>query len=53
MMRAAREAQRRISHETNDLVIMPADEGADSHGIGTNLGLLSQITFDWLEKALK
>lgn len=53
MMIAAHEAQRHVSHQTNDLVVMQADEGADSHGIGTNLGLLSQVTFDWLDTALQ
>jgi hypothetical protein len=35
-----------------DRVVTPADEGAESHGVGTNLSLLNQIVFDWLEERL-
>jgi len=34
------------------LVVTPADEGADTHAVGTNISLMSQIVFDWLDKVL-
>lgn len=52
MMQAARIAQQKSPHPRNKLMLMPANEGADSHGIGTNLSLLSQVTFDWLDEVL-
>jgi len=36
----------------NKFEIMPADEGADSHAVGTNLSLMSQVLFDWFEEIL-
>lgn len=33
-----------------ELVVTPRDEGADTHAIGTNLSLMSQIVFDWLDE---
>ena len=34
-------------------VVTPADEGAEGHSVGTNLSLLSQVVFDWLDEALR
>lgn len=34
------------------VVILPQDEGADSHAIGTNVSLMSQVVFDWLDEVL-
>lgn len=31
-------------------MIVPKDEGADSHAVGTNLSLMSQVTSDWLDE---
>jgi alpha-beta hydrolase superfamily lysophospholipase len=36
-----------------DLIITPQDEGADGHAIGTNLSLMSQSVFDWLDEIFK
>jgi len=30
-------------------IITPIDEGADGHGLGTNISLMSQEVFDWLD----
>ncbi|MBD3386029.1 hypothetical protein GF407_14025 [candidate division KSB1 bacterium] len=52
-MKEAAETIKTVSpHPRNKTVLMPADEGADSHGISTNLALLSQVTFDWLDEML-
>ena len=42
-----------IAHPNNRLVIAPRNEGADSHGAGTNLSLMSQIVFDWLDEVFQ
>ncbi|MGD0854608.1 MAG: alpha/beta fold hydrolase [Dehalococcoidia bacterium] len=42
----------KISNPENKLVIAPTNEGADSHGIGTNLSLMAQIVFDWFDEVL-
>jgi len=34
------------------VVILPRDEGADSHAIGTNVSLMSEVVFDWLDEVL-
>jgi alpha-beta hydrolase superfamily lysophospholipase len=34
----------------NRLVITPQDEGADGHAIGTNVSLMAQEVFDWLDE---
>ncbi len=49
MKKAAQAIEEKSPHQKNKTVIMSANEGADSHGIGTNLALLSQVTFDWLD----
>lgn len=36
----------------NKFVVMPANEGADTHAIGSNLSLMSQVVFDWFEEVL-
>jgi pimeloyl-ACP methyl ester carboxylesterase len=41
-----------VSHPNSKVVILPQDEGADSHAIGTNLSLMSQVVFDWLDEVL-
>ena len=45
-------SQEKISHPIKKLVVLPQDEGADSHAIGTNLSLMSQTVFDWLDEVL-
>ena len=34
------------------LIITPANEGADSHSIGTNIRLMSQLFFDWMDSRI-
>jgi hypothetical protein len=34
----------------NKLIVGPADEGAASHCMGENLGLMSALVFDWLDE---
>jgi pimeloyl-ACP methyl ester carboxylesterase len=41
-----------IDHETSKLVVSPGNEGADSHAVGTNLRLVGQVVFDWLDEVL-
>ena len=48
----AERCEREISHPDSRLVVMPQDEGGDSHAIGTNLSLMSQVVFDWLDATL-
>lgn len=43
------EALAKIDHPTKQLVVLPRDEGADSHSGGTNLSLVGQLVFDWLD----
>ena len=46
-------AQRCIDEAATDhkkLIVTPADEGAATHAIGTNLSLMSQLVFDWLDE---
>lgn len=33
-------------------VVTPADEGGEGHAVGTNLSLLAQLAFDWLDETL-
>lgn len=47
-----RDCAERMTNSANRLMIAPWDEGADSHGIGTNLSLMSQIVFDWFDEIL-
>lgn len=51
---ASREwAHRCIDEATTDhkqLIVTPTDEGAATHAIGTNLSLMSQVVFDWLDE---
>lgn len=49
----AETCQEKISHPIRKLVVLPRDEGADSHAIGTNLSLMSQTVFDWLDEVLE
>ena len=41
-----------VANENRKLVVSPGNEGADSHSIGTNLHLMAQLVFDWLDEAL-
>lgn len=43
---------RAIQHPRNELIVTPRNEGADSHAAGTNLSLMSQMVFDWLDEIL-
>ncbi len=49
----AAECRTRMLNSNNRLVIAPVDEGADSHGIGTNLSLMAQIAFDWFDEVIE
>jgi alpha-beta hydrolase superfamily lysophospholipase len=44
--RSVDEGQSRL----NNLVITPQNEGADLHAIGSNLSLMAQEVFDWLDE---
>lgn len=52
------EASREWAHRCIDeadtdhkrLIVTPTDEGAATHAIGTNLSLMSQLVFDWLDE---
>ena len=51
------EASREWAHRCIDeatsthkqLIVTPTDEGAATHALGTNLSLMSQLVFDWLD----
>jgi hypothetical protein len=40
--------EREAAHPTT--IVTPAEEGAGTHGVGTNLSLMSQLVFDWLDE---
>lgn len=42
----------RIQNPNRKLLVTPANEGADTHAVGTNLSLMSQLVFDWLDDIL-
>jgi len=42
----------RAPHPRSRLVVPPRDEGADSHAVGSNLSVMSQVVFDWLDELL-
>jgi pimeloyl-ACP methyl ester carboxylesterase len=44
------ESLRRINSDEKRLVILPRNEGADTHAGGTNLSLVAQVVFDWLDE---
>ena len=50
---ASREwAHRCVNEAATDhkrLIVTPTDEGAATHAVGTNLSLMSQLVFDWLD----
>lgn len=48
----AEQCERALAHPNSEYVVMPQNEGADSHAVGTNLSLMSQIVFDWLDDVL-
>ena len=41
------------SSQNKKLIITPQNEGADGHAIGTNLSLMSQLVFDWLDEVFE
>jgi alpha-beta hydrolase superfamily lysophospholipase len=43
-------ALERVNAERKIMVITPENEGAEGHAIGTNLSLISQVVFDWLDE---
>lgn len=45
--------QQQLPHPRSGLVVTPQDEGADGHGVGTNLSLMSQLVFDWFDETLE
>lgn len=49
----AERCERELANPNYTSVVMPQDEGADSHAIGTNLSLMSQVVFDWLDEVLE
>jgi hypothetical protein len=44
------EALAKIDNSNKKLAVMPRDEGADSHAGGTNVSLVAQVVFDWLDE---
>lgn len=48
----AEECLQKIQNPRKSLIVTPCDEGADSHAVGTNLSLMSQLVFDWLDETL-
>lgn len=48
----AEECLKKVQHPRTELIVTPRDEGADSHAVGTNLSLMSQLVFDWLDEIL-
>jgi hypothetical protein len=48
----AEECQQKIQHPRSEILVAPRNEGGDSHGIGMNLSLMSQMVFDWLDEIL-
>lgn len=44
------EALAKIRNDNKRIVVLPRDEGADSHAGGTNLSLVAQVVFDWLDE---
>jgi hypothetical protein len=48
--RWAQACEKEAPHPGNRLVITPRNEGADSHALGTNLSLMGQVVFDWLDE---
>ncbi len=49
----AHQCLEQIANQHNQLIITPQNEGADSHAVGTNLSLMSQLVFDWLDEVLQ
>jgi len=52
------EASRQWAHRCIDeaatnhkqLIVTPTNEGVATHAVGTNLSLMSQLVFDWLDE---
>ncbi len=36
----------------SQLIVVEASDGGDAHSMGTNLGLMAQLVFDWLDEVL-
>lgn len=46
-------SQDEVASPIKELLITPHCEGADGHAIGTDLSLMSQLTFDWLDEVIE
>jgi hypothetical protein len=44
------EALAKATSPRKDLLLTSATEGADAHAIATNMGLMAQLVFDWLDE---
>ena len=42
-----------VANPLKQLIVTPQNEGADGHAIGTNLSLMSQLVFDWLDEVFE
>jgi alpha-beta hydrolase superfamily lysophospholipase len=49
----AHETVENVSSSNRKLIVTPQNEGADGHAIGTNLSLMSQFVFDWLDEVFE
>ena len=45
-------SMQRIQNPNKKLIVTPIDEGAEGHALGTNIALMSQLLFDWLDSIL-
>jgi pimeloyl-ACP methyl ester carboxylesterase len=46
-------AKEKAPHPANRFLIAPRNEGGDSHAVGSNLSLMAQMVFDWLEEVFE
>lgn len=44
------ESLAKIRNDNKRIVVLPRNEGADSHAAGTNVSLVAQVVFDWLDE---
>ena len=42
-----------VTNPIKQLIVAPQNEGADGHAIATNLSLMSQLVFDWLDEVFE
>ncbi|HEX2909767.1 MAG TPA: alpha/beta fold hydrolase [Chloroflexia bacterium] len=42
-----------VANPEKKVIVTPANEGADSHSAGTNLSLVSELVFDWLDELFR